>query len=158
MRGLNSELKTNNHSLPLTPYSQTTYRHTKSDHLQTHTVRSSTDTQTDHLQTHTARQPTDTHIVRSSTDTQTDHLQTHTDRSSTDTHRHIIYRHTQRDHLQQRFPIPVLVPPRSAYFVCISYHVRRLFYSNASALRSGHHRIFCHDSSSKRVYIPYKGH
>ncbi len=55
--------------------------------------------------------------------------------------------------LYQRFSIPVLVPPRSAYFVCYSYRFRCLFYSNASALRSGHHRIFLHDSSSKRTYI-----
>ncbi len=55
--------------------------------------------------------------------------------------------------LQQRFSIPVLAPPRSAYFVCYSYRFRCLFYSNVSALRSGHHRIFRHDSSSKRTYI-----
>ncbi len=54
--------------------------------------------------------------------------------------------------LDQRFSIPVLAPPRSAYFVCYSYRFRCLFYSNASALRSGHHRIFRHDSSSKRTY------
>ncbi len=54
--------------------------------------------------------------------------------------------------LDQRFSIPVLAPPRSAHFVCYSYHFRRLFYSNASALRSGHHTIFLHDSSSKRTY------
>ncbi len=53
----------------------------------------------------------------------------------------------------ERFSIPVLAPPRSAYFVCYSYHFRCLFYSNVSALRSGHHRIFCHNSSSKRTYI-----
>ncbi len=53
----------------------------------------------------------------------------------------------------QRFSIPVLAPPRSAYFVCYSYRFRCLFYSNASALRSGHHRIFRQDSSSKRTYI-----
>ncbi len=53
----------------------------------------------------------------------------------------------------QRFSIPVLAPPRSAYFVCYSYRFRCLFYSNVSALRSGHHRIFRHDSSSKRTYI-----
>ncbi len=56
------------------------------------------------------------------------------------------------DDLQQRFSIPVLAPHRSAHFVCYSYHFRRLFYSNASALRSGHHTIFLHDSSSKRTY------
>ncbi len=44
-------------------------------------------------------------------------------------------------------------PPRSAYFVCYSYRFRCLFYWNVSALRSGHHRIFLHDSSSKRTYI-----
>ncbi len=55
--------------------------------------------------------------------------------------------------LKQRFLIPVLEPPCSAYFVCISYPVRRLFYSNVCALQSGHHRIFHHDSSSKRVYM-----
>ncbi len=54
--------------------------------------------------------------------------------------------------LAQRFSIPVLAPHRSAHFVCYSYHFRRLFYSNASALRSGHHTIFLHDSSSKRTY------
>ncbi len=54
--------------------------------------------------------------------------------------------------LTQRFSIPVLAPPRSAHFLCYSYHFRRLFYSNASALRSGHHTIFLHDSSSKRTY------
>ncbi len=54
--------------------------------------------------------------------------------------------------LWQRFSIPVLAPPRSAHFVCYSYHLRRLFYSNASALRSEHHTIFLHDSSSKRTY------
>ncbi len=54
--------------------------------------------------------------------------------------------------LMQRFSIPVLAPHRSAHFVCYSYHFRRLFYSNASALRSGHHTIFLHDSSSKRTY------
>ncbi len=43
--------------------------------------------------------------------------------------------------------------PRSAYFVCYSYRFRCLFYWNVSALRSGHHRIFRHDSSSKRTYI-----
>jgi len=43
--------------------------------------------------------------------------------------------------------------PCSAHFVCSSYHFRRLFYSNVSALRSGHHRIFHHDSSSKRMYM-----
>ncbi len=59
----------------------------------------------------------------------------------------------------QRFSIPVLVPPRSAYFVCYSYRFRCLFYSNVSALRSGHHWIFHHDSSSKRtIYIPFKVH
>ncbi len=55
--------------------------------------------------------------------------------------------------IKQRFSIPVLAPPRSAYFVCYSYRFRCLFYSNVSALRSGHHRIFRHDSSSKRTYI-----
>ncbi len=40
-----------------------------------------------------------------------------------------------------------------AYFVCYSYRFRCLFYSNVSALRSGHHRIFLHGSSSKRTYI-----
>ncbi len=55
--------------------------------------------------------------------------------------------------LDQRFSIPVLAPPRSAYFVCYSYRFRCLFYWNVSALRSGHHRIFLHDSSSKRTYI-----
>ncbi len=55
--------------------------------------------------------------------------------------------------LEQRFSIPVVAPPRSAYFVCYSYRFRCLFYSNVSALRSGHHSIFCHDSSSKRTYI-----
>ncbi len=55
--------------------------------------------------------------------------------------------------LYQRFSIPVLAPPRSAYFVCYSYRFRCLFYSNVSALRSGHHTIFHHDSSSKRTYI-----
>ncbi len=54
--------------------------------------------------------------------------------------------------LTQRFSIPVLAPPRSAYFICYSYRFRCLFYSNVSALRSGHHRIFLHDSSSKRMY------
>ncbi len=54
--------------------------------------------------------------------------------------------------LEQRFSIPVLAPHRSAHFVCYSYHFRRLFYSNASALRSGHHTTFLHDSSSKRTY------
>ncbi len=44
-------------------------------------------------------------------------------------------------------------PPRSAYCICYSYRFRCLFYSNVSALRSGHHRIFHHDSSSKRTYI-----
>ncbi len=58
--------------------------------------------------------------------------------------------HVGRD---QRFSIPVLAPPRSAYVVCYSYRFRCLFSSNASALRSGHHRIFLHDSSSKRTYI-----
>ncbi len=56
-------------------------------------------------------------------------------------------------YLRQRFSIPVLAPPRSAYFVCYSYRFRCLFYSNVSALRSGRHRIFLHDSSSKRTYI-----
>ncbi len=46
----------------------------------------------------------------------------------------------------QQFSIPVLAPPCSAYFVCYSYRFRCLFYLNASALRSGHHRIFRHDS------------
>ncbi len=57
--------------------------------------------------------------------------------------------------LDQRFSIPVLSPPppRSAYFVCYSYRFRCLFYWNVSALRSGRHRIFLHDSSSKRTYI-----
>ncbi len=55
--------------------------------------------------------------------------------------------------LEQRFSIPVLAPPHSAYFVCFSYRFRCLFYSNVSALRSGHHSIFRHDSSSKRTYI-----
>ncbi len=54
--------------------------------------------------------------------------------------------------LGQRFSIPVLAPPRSAHFVCYSYRFRCLFYWNASALRSGHHTIFLHDSSSKRTY------
>ncbi len=46
-------------------------------------------------------------------------------------------------------------PPRSAHFVCFSYRFRRLFYSNVSALRSGHPKIFRHDSSSKwtNMYI-----
>ncbi len=44
-------------------------------------------------------------------------------------------------------------PPRSAYFVCYSYRFRCLFYSNVSALRSGQHRIFRHNSSSKQTYI-----
>ncbi len=55
--------------------------------------------------------------------------------------------------LGQRFSIPVLAPPRSAYFACYSYRFRCLFYSNVSALRSGLHRIFRHDSSSKWTYI-----
>ncbi len=54
--------------------------------------------------------------------------------------------------LKQRFSIPVLAPPRSAHFLCYSHHFRRLFYSIVSALRSGHHTIFLHDSSSKRTY------
>ncbi len=54
--------------------------------------------------------------------------------------------------LGQRFSIPVLAPPRSAHFLCYSYHFRCLFYSIASALRSGHHTTFLHDSSSKRTY------
>ncbi len=48
---------------------------------------------------------------------------------------------------------PRAPPPRSAYFICYSYRIRCLFYLNVSALRSGHHRIFRHDSSSKRTYI-----
>ncbi len=56
-------------------------------------------------------------------------------------------------HLEQRFSIPVLTPPCSAYFVCHSYRFRCLFYLNVSALRSGHHTIFLHDSSLKRMYI-----
>ncbi len=44
--------------------------------------------------------------------------------------------------LHQWFSIPVL-----------TYHFRPLFYSTVSALRSGHHRIFRHDSSSKGVYM-----
>ncbi len=55
--------------------------------------------------------------------------------------------------LHQRFSIPVLAYPRSAHFVCFSYRFRRLFYSTVSALRSGHHRIFRHDSSSNWTYI-----
>ncbi len=55
--------------------------------------------------------------------------------------------------LHQRFSIPVLSYPRSAHFVCFSYRFRRLFYSTVSALRSGHHMIFRHDSSSKRTYM-----
>ncbi len=39
-------------------------------------------------------------------------------------------------------------PRPPAHFVCYSYRFRCLFYSNVSALRSGHHRIFRHDSSS----------
>ncbi len=37
VRGLNSELKTNNHSLPLSPYTQTTYRWIKTVSLTTNT-------------------------------------------------------------------------------------------------------------------------
>ncbi len=55
--------------------------------------------------------------------------------------------------VSQCFSIPVLAPPRSAYFVCYSYCFRCLFYWNVSALRSAHHRILHHDSSSKRTYI-----
>ncbi len=55
--------------------------------------------------------------------------------------------------LDQRFSTPVLVPPRSAHFVCFSLHFRPLFYSTVSALRSGLHRIFRHHSSSKRAYM-----
>ncbi len=56
--------------------------------------------------------------------------------------------------LKQRFSIPVPPPPpSSAHFVCFSFCFRRLFYSKVSALRRGHHRIFHHDSSSKRTYV-----
>ncbi len=41
--------------------------------------------------------------------------------------------------------------PPPTRFVCFSYRFRRLFYSKVSALRSGHHRIFHHDYSSKRT-------
>ncbi len=46
-------------------------------------------------------------------------------------------------------------PPPPPHFLCYSYRFRCLFYSNGSALRSGHHRIFRHDSSSKRMYSIY---
>ncbi len=55
--------------------------------------------------------------------------------------------------LVQRFLIPVLAYPRSAHFVGFSYSFRRLYYSTLSSLGSGHHRIFLHDSSSKRIYM-----
>ncbi len=35
------------------------------------------------------------------------------------------------------------------HFVCYSYRFRCLFYSNVSAVRSEHHRIFRHDSRLK---------
>uniref|UniRef100_A0A673HKM0 Oxysterol-binding protein n=1 Tax=Sinocyclocheilus rhinocerous TaxID=307959 RepID=A0A673HKM0_9TELE len=49
----------------------------------------------------------------------------------------------------QWFSVPVLAHHRSARFVSFSYCFRRLFYSTISALQSGHHRIFRHDSSPK---------
>ncbi len=45
--------------------------------------------------------------------------------------------------------------PCSAHFVCYSYRFRCLFYSNVSSLRSGHHRIFCHDSKRMWLKIVY---
>ncbi len=60
--------------------------------------------------------------------------------------------------LMQRFSIPVLAPPALHISYVTSYHFRRLFYSNTSALRSGHHTIFRHDSSSKRTYILFIVH
>ncbi len=45
--------------------------------------------------------------------------------------------------LGQQFSIPVLAPPSPSH----------LFYLNVSALRNGHHRIFRHDSSLKRMYM-----
>ncbi len=44
------------------------------------------------------------------------------------------------------------------HFACFSYRFRRLFYSNVSALRSGHRRIFRHDSCLKRTYVTFKVH
>ncbi len=52
-----------------------------------------------------------------------------------------------------RTPPPPPTPRLSAHFAWFSYCFRRLFYSNVSALRSGHHRIFHHDSSSKRMNL-----
>ncbi len=79
------------------------------------------------------------------------HTHTHT-RTHTHSHTRTLVKTFICSCLMQRFSIPVLAPHRSAHFVCYSYHFRRLFYSNASALRSGHHTIFLHDSSSKRTY------
>ncbi len=60
--------------------------------------------------------------------------------------------------LKQRFSIPVLAPPL-CIFRMLLLCFRCLFYSNVSALRSVHHRIFRHDSSSKlNVYTPFKVH
>ncbi len=46
-------------------------------------------------------------------------------------------------------------PPQ---FACCSYSFRRLFYSTVSALRSEHHRISRHDSTSKWTNVPFKVH
>ncbi len=39
-----------------------------------------------------------------------------------------------------------------SYVLMLCYRFRCLFYTNVSALRSGDHRIFRHDSSSKQTY------
>ncbi len=51
------------------------------------------------------------------------------------------------------FPNPSPRDPCSAYFVCICHHVWCLFYLTVSAIRSGHHGIFHHDSSLRQWYM-----
>ncbi len=66
-----------------------------------------------------------------------------------DRRKHFNIEHHTSYTLKQRFSIPVLAYPSSAHFVCFSYRFRRLFYWTVSALRSGHHQIFRHDSSRR---------
>ncbi len=55
--------------------------------------------------------------------------------------------------VEQRFSIPVLAPPPFCIFCMLLLSLQMFVLFELSALRSGHHRIFHHDSSSKRTYI-----
>ncbi len=64
---------------------------------------------------------------------------------------------TEPNGVEQWFSILVLAYHRSLHFVCISYHFSHLFYLTLSALWSGHHRKYRHDSPVEKNSICWLG-